>query len=575
MVGAWFVVGSSVLDSPNSPCLCLEGNMRSSPKKKKTILGSSRNLELGSSFIDSSIVFRLSSKSVSGIANRRSKKKLLIVNEDIAGNYDDTFGDVKTQIVNYFTYKAVRTVLHQLYEMNPPQYTWFYNHVVSNRPTEGKRFLRKLGKESQELAERVMITRLHLYGKWIKKCDHGKIYQEISDENLALMRERLMETVIWPSDDSNSELYPSPTSKHHRCYSIGESVSRTLGLLVSTKPIFSDKRFRLQGELGPSRVLLSRTKLLVPKIDWSEKMVILKSYKFEPCKIPSSCFLVTWNWKGYSIRYQCAGTSGPALVLVHGFGANSDHWRKNTPVLGKSHRVYSIDLIGYGYSDKPNPREFGGEPFYTFETWGEQLNDFCLEVVKDEAFFICNSIGGIVGLQAAVSKPEICRGLMLINISLRMLHIKKQPLIGRPFIRSFQNLLRNTPVGKLFFKTIATPKTVKSILCQCYHDSSQVTDELVEAILRPGLEPGAVDVFLEFICYSGGPLPEDLLPQVKCPVLIAWGEKDPWEPIELGREYSKFDAVEDFVVLPEAGHCPQDEKPEIVNPLIESFVARH
>lgn len=49
---------------------------------------------------------------------------------------------------------------------------------------------------------------------------------------------------------------------------------------------------------------------------------------------------------------------------------------------------------------------------------------------------------GIVGLQAAVSKPEICRGLMLLNISLRMLHIKKQPLIGRPFIRSFQNLLR-------------------------------------------------------------------------------------------------------------------------------------
>lgn len=72
----------------------------------------------------------------------------------------------------------------------------------------------------------------------------------------------------------------------------------------------------------------------------------------------------------------------------------SDHWRKNTPILGKSYRVYSIDLIGYGYSDKPNPNEFGGEPFYTFETWGEQLNDFCLDVVKDEAFFICNSIGG-------------------------------------------------------------------------------------------------------------------------------------------------------------------------------------
>lgn len=50
---------------------------------------------------------------------------------------------------------------------------------------------------------------------------------------------------------------------------------------------------------------------------------------------------------------------------------------------------------------------------------------------------------------------------------------------------------------------------------QCYNDTSQVTDELVDIILRPGLEPGAADVFLEFICYSGGPLPEELLPQVK------------------------------------------------------------
>ncbi|MCL7042063.1 hypothetical protein MKW94_023165 [Papaver nudicaule] len=252
-----------------------------------------------------------------------------------------------------------------------------------------------------------------------------------------------------------------------------------------------------------------------------------------------------------------------------------DHWRKNIPVLAKTHRVYAIDLIGYGYSDKPNPREFGDKSFYTFDTWAAQLNEFCTEVIKDEAFFICNSIGGLVGLQAAVMEPQICKGIVLLNISLRMLHIKKQPWFGRPFIRSFQNLLRNTSVGKSFFKAVATPQSVKNILCQCYHDTSQVTDELVEKILLPGLEPGAVDVFLEFICYSDGPLPEELLHQVKCPVLVGWGDKDPWEPIDLGRAYGDFDIVEDFVVLPDVGHCPQDEAPQLVNPLVESFVARH
>ena len=52
-----------------------------------------------------------------------------------------------------------------------------------------------------------------------------------------------------------------------------------------------------------------------------------------------------------------------------------------------------------------------------------------------------------------------------------------------------------------------------------YHDTSQVTEELVQKILLPGLEPGAVDVFLEFICYSDGPLPEELLPLVKVSIL--------------------------------------------------------
>lgn len=88
-------------------------------------------------------------------------------------------------------------------------------------------------------------------------------------------------------------------------------------------------------------------------------------------------------------NYVSSFSDCDALTAIY-----SDHWRKNIPVLAKSHRVYSIDLIGYGYSDKPNPRDFFDKPFYTFETWASQLNDFCKDVVKDQAFFICNSIGG-------------------------------------------------------------------------------------------------------------------------------------------------------------------------------------
>lgn len=61
----------------------------------------------------------------------------------------------------------------------------------------------------------------------------------------------------------------------------------------------------------------------------------------------------------------------------------------------------------------------------------------------------------------------------------------------------------------------------------------------------------------------------------QCPVVIGWGEEDPWEPLKLGRAYGEIETVQDFVVFPGVGHCPQDEAPDVINPFIASFVAKH
>ena len=50
----------------------------------------------------------------------------------------------------------------------------------------------------------------------------------------------------------------------------------------------------------------------------------------------------------------------------------------------------------------------------------------------------------------------------------------------------------------------------------------------VDKILKPGLQPGAADVFLDFLSYSSGPLPEEQLAAVTVPVSMLWGDKDPW-----------------------------------------------
>jgi pimeloyl-ACP methyl ester carboxylesterase len=279
-----------------------------------------------------------------------------------------------------------------------------------------------------------------------------------------------------------------------------------------------------------------------------------------------------WMWRGDRISYQASGDLTnpdlPAVVLIHGFGASLGHWRKNIPALAPFSRVFAIDLIGFGDSAKPTP---GKEISYTFETWGAQLVDFCREIVGSPAMLVGNSIGAIVAMQAAILVPELVRKTVLINCSLRLLQEQKQmtlPWYKRLGAKVVQQILGNRAIAKLFFDQVRQPRTVRNILNQAYARPEAVTDELVNMLLKPAQDQGAVDVFMAFVRYSQGPTPESLLAKLPCEAIVLWGENDPWEPIALGREFSKYDSVKAFIEIPNTGHCPQDEAPELVNPIL-------
>ena len=294
-----------------------------------------------------------------------------------------------------------------------------------------------------------------------------------------------------------------------------------------------------------------------------------------PSSSPSSQPSLTpqsWHWRGFPITYYQQGDRGPAIVCIHGFGASGLHWRKNLPELAQTCRCYALDLIGFGGSAKPIA---GEEIDYTFETWGQQIADFCREVIGEPVFLVGNSIGCVAAMQVAVDNPELVQGVALINCSLRLLHDRKRmtlPWYRQMSAPAMQQLLSLKWVGRRFFSLLARPKTVRRILLQAYARPEAVTDELVEILLAPARDRGAADVFLAFIRYSQGPLPEDLLPVLPCPALVLWGTLDPWEPIELGQAFSQFPPVQQFVPLEGAGHCPQDEMPELVNPLLRDWI---
>ena len=124
----------------------------------------------------------------------------------------------------------------------------------------------------------------------------------------------------------------------------------------------------------------------------------------------------TWQWRGFNIGYQSCGEIGTAVVFVHGFGANSGHWRKNISVLGKDYRCYAIDLIGFGKSSKPTP----GKPLdYTFETWAKQVADFCQEVVKTPVFLVDQDIEITLNRLGFMARSDDVNGGGLSRLSFR------------------------------------------------------------------------------------------------------------------------------------------------------------
>ena len=72
--------------------------------------------------------------------------------------------------------------------------------------------------------------------------------------------------------------------------------------------------------------------------------------------------MACWDWNGQSIGWTRMGamtapTDAPvAVLLIHGFGANTQHWRFNQPVLAQEAPTYAIDLLGFGESDQPRAR---------------------------------------------------------------------------------------------------------------------------------------------------------------------------------------------------------------------------
>ncbi|MGF1538251.1 MAG: alpha/beta fold hydrolase [Elainellaceae cyanobacterium] len=292
----------------------------------------------------------------------------------------------------------------------------------------------------------------------------------------------------------------------------------------------------------------------------------------------------TWNWRGQSIYYVRAGAAPnpqgdsqnnlksdrPPLLLVHGFGASTDHWRKNIAQLKDTFEVFAIDLLGFGRSAKP-------DQIYSGEVWRDQLHDFITEVIGRPAVLAGNSLGGYACLCVAAQRPESAAGLVLLNSAgpfSDAAPVTKSPM-AEAWSTLVRSVLRQPWASFLLFQYVRQRSMIRRTLQQVYLDQSAVTEQLIEDIYRPSCDAGAPLVFASVFSSPQGEKVDVLLRQMHCPLLMLWGEGDPW--IRARERSVKFREVrpeltEHFL---NAGHCPHDEVPEQVNRLLTAWVLEH
>jgi len=274
-----------------------------------------------------------------------------------------------------------------------------------------------------------------------------------------------------------------------------------------------------------------------------------------------------WTWRDHQIHYVQAGAASPdrpALLLVHGFGASTDHWRKNLSGLQADFEVWAIDLLGFGRSAKPDLA-------YSGDLWRDQLAEFIATVIQKPTVIAGNSLGGYAALNAAAVYPDRVAGVALLNSAgpFSQNLATQKPSVLQKFVRWFA--LQDW-VAYLIFQNTRRKSVIRKTLEKVYLDRSAVTDRLVDEIFRPSCDPGAAKVFASVFKTPRGATVDELLSQLRCPLLMMWGEGDPWMKVRdraaMFRQYYP-NLTEHFL---QAGHCPHDEAPEVVNGLLKDWV---
>jgi pimeloyl-ACP methyl ester carboxylesterase len=259
-----------------------------------------------------------------------------------------------------------------------------------------------------------------------------------------------------------------------------------------------------------------------------------------------------------------SGGSGPAVVLLHGYGETGDMWVPMAADLARDHTVIVPDLRGLGLSSKPK----GG---FDKKTQAEDVAGVLAALGVRQADVVAHDIGNMVAFQFAARHPERVRRLVLIDAPV-------------PGVGPWEEVLKNPLLWHFRFGGPDMERLVagreRIYLDRFWNEFSASPDRFSEAARRHYAAlyalPGAMHSgFAQFAAFDQDAIDNrDFLKsgRLTMPVLALGGEKS-FGPMMATVIRAGADDVSEGIV-PDSGHWIMEENPRATIKLVRAFLDR-
>ena len=234
-----------------------------------------------------------------------------------------------------------------------------------------------------------------------------------------------------------------------------------------------------------------------------------------------------FDWRGRRISFTKRG-NGPPILLVHGIHAAawSYEWHDNVDYLARTNTLYTVDLLGFGRSDRPAVR-------YSARLYISLISDFVDRVVGDPCVLVATSLSGAYAIVLGARDPQRFPAVALVSPTGLVRLNRTSGIAGE----AGQLAVYAPIVGTAMFNALVSRRSIRSYLEKTYADDSIVTDELVEIYYWTSHQRGARHAPAAFI---SGHLNIDVrqaLRRLSQPALLIWGEEGTTPPVEESRSF--------------------------------------